>query len=85
MHTFVAGKFAHFFFRAHEERNEPQTLDSAHQLLEEAQLFWMPRISATCARGPAWRSWRASPPPARTTPPKKPWSSERGRHLDGPA
>ena len=36
---FVGGKFAHFFFRAHESREEPQTLDSAHQLLEEAQLF----------------------------------------------
>jgi sulfite reductase (ferredoxin) len=36
---FVGGKFAHFFFRAHETRQEPQTLDSAHQLLEEAQLF----------------------------------------------
>jgi sulfite reductase beta subunit-like hemoprotein len=36
---FVGGKFAHFFFRAHETRDEPQTLDSAHQLLEEAQLF----------------------------------------------
>lgn len=36
---FVGGKFAHFFFRAHEARNEPQTLDGAHQLLEEAQLF----------------------------------------------
>jgi sulfite reductase (ferredoxin) len=36
---FVGGKFAHFFFRAHEERDTPQTLDGAHQLLEEAQLF----------------------------------------------
>jgi sulfite reductase (ferredoxin) len=36
---FVGGKFAHFFFRAYEERDEPQTLDSAHQLVEEAQLF----------------------------------------------
>ncbi len=36
---FVGGKFAHFFFRAHEEREQAQTLDSAHQLLEEAQLF----------------------------------------------
>jgi sulfite reductase (ferredoxin) len=36
---FVGGKFAHFFFRAHEMRGEAQTLDSAHQLLEEAQLF----------------------------------------------
>jgi sulfite reductase (ferredoxin) len=36
---FVGGKFAHFFFRAHEERDAPQTLEGAHQLLEEAQLF----------------------------------------------
>jgi hypothetical protein len=35
----VGGKFAHFFFRAYEERDEPQTLDNAHQLVEEAQLF----------------------------------------------
>jgi sulfite reductase (ferredoxin) len=36
---FVGGKFAHFFFRALETRDEPATLDSAHQLVEEAQLF----------------------------------------------
>ena len=36
---FVGGKFAHFFFRALEERDQAQTLDSAHQLVEEAQLF----------------------------------------------
>jgi sulfite reductase (ferredoxin) len=36
---FVGGKFAHFFFRAHAETDEPQTLDGAHQLVEEAQLF----------------------------------------------
>ena len=36
---FVGGKFAHFFFRALETRDEPATLDTAHQLVEEAQLF----------------------------------------------
>jgi sulfite reductase (ferredoxin) len=36
---FVGGKFAHFFFRALETREEPATLDTAHQLVEEAQLF----------------------------------------------
>jgi sulfite reductase (ferredoxin) len=36
---FVGGKFAHFFFRAYDDRNEPPTLDGAHQLIEEAQLF----------------------------------------------
>jgi len=36
---FVGGKFAHFFLRALETRDEPATLDTAHQLVEEAQLF----------------------------------------------
>ena len=36
---FVGGKFAHFFLRAIETRDEPATLDTAHQLVEEAQLF----------------------------------------------
>ena len=49
--TYAAGKFAQYFFRAHEnlgERSEPQTLkvqmvqptqDAAHHRVEEAQLF----------------------------------------------
>jgi sulfite reductase (ferredoxin) len=36
---FVGGKFAHFFFRAHQERANAPTKESAHQLIEEAQLF----------------------------------------------
>ena len=37
---FSGGKFAHYFFRAHEHRTEAgATPDSAHQLIEEAQLF----------------------------------------------
>jgi sulfite reductase (ferredoxin) len=36
---FVRGKFAQDFFRAHEESNAPRTSDTAHQLIEEAQLF----------------------------------------------
>ncbi|MEP7052315.1 MAG: nitrite/sulfite reductase [Pseudomonadota bacterium] len=37
---FSGGKFAHYFFRAHEHRGEAATsLDAAHQLIEEAQLF----------------------------------------------
>jgi sulfite reductase (ferredoxin) len=37
---FSGGKFAHYFFRAHEHRGEAAgSLDAAHQLIEEAQLF----------------------------------------------
>jgi sulfite reductase (ferredoxin) len=36
---FVGGKFAHLFFGAFDARSEPKTLDTAHQLVEEAQLF----------------------------------------------
>jgi sulfite reductase (ferredoxin) len=37
---FVGPKFAHMFLRAHEsEGKETHTLESAHQMLEEAQLF----------------------------------------------
>ncbi len=36
---FAGGRFAHYFFKAHEERGKPATLESAHQLIEEATLF----------------------------------------------
>jgi sulfite reductase (ferredoxin) len=36
---FVRGKFAQDFFRAHEEANVSRTVETAHQLIEEAQLF----------------------------------------------
>ncbi len=36
---FAGGKFAQYFFRAHEERDKPGTAESAHQLIEEATLF----------------------------------------------
>jgi sulfite reductase (ferredoxin) len=36
---FVRGKFAQDFFRAHEESGHPRTVETAHQLIEEAQLF----------------------------------------------
>lgn len=37
---FAGNKFAHFLFRAHEETNKKEhSKDSAHQLIEEAQLF----------------------------------------------
>jgi len=36
---FAQGKFAHYFFAAHEKRNEVHTADSARHLIEEAQLF----------------------------------------------
>jgi sulfite reductase (ferredoxin) len=36
---FVAGKFAHMFFHAHEHRDERPDLELAHRRVEEAQLF----------------------------------------------
>jgi sulfite reductase (ferredoxin) len=36
---FVRGKFAQDFFRAHEEARLTRTVETAHQLIEEAQLF----------------------------------------------
>jgi sulfite reductase (ferredoxin) len=36
---FAGGKFAQYFFRAHEERSEAGNTESAHRLIEEAQLF----------------------------------------------
>ena len=36
---FAGGKFAAYLFRAHEERGKPATLESTHQLIEEATLF----------------------------------------------
>jgi sulfite reductase (ferredoxin) len=36
---FTAGKFAHYFFHAHEHRNEEHDQETAHRLIEEAQLF----------------------------------------------
>ena len=36
---FAGGKFAEYFFRAHEERGKPQSAEGIHQLIEEATLF----------------------------------------------
>ena len=36
---FAGGKFAHYFFAAHRHAAEPRTAESAHRLVEEAQLF----------------------------------------------
>ena len=36
---FAGGKFAHYFFRAHEHAGEKHGFESAHRLIEEAQLF----------------------------------------------
>jgi sulfite reductase (ferredoxin) len=36
---FAGGKFAHYLFRAHDERDKPATAETAHQLIEEATLF----------------------------------------------
>jgi sulfite reductase (ferredoxin) len=36
---FAGGKFAHYLFRAHDERGKPAAPETAHQLIEEATLF----------------------------------------------
>jgi sulfite reductase (ferredoxin) len=36
---FAGGKFAHYLFRAHDERGKSATVETAHQLIEEATLF----------------------------------------------
>ncbi len=36
---YAGGKFAHYLFRVHEQGINGETLESAHQLIEEAQLF----------------------------------------------
>lgn len=36
---FSGGRFGQYFFRAHENREEPKNEEQAHQLIEEAQLF----------------------------------------------
>ena len=36
---FAGPKFAHYFFRAHEDKDKAATADSVHQLIEEATLF----------------------------------------------
>ncbi len=36
---FAGGKFAHYFFRAYEEREKPASAETAHQTIEEATLF----------------------------------------------
>ncbi len=36
---FAGGKFAHYLFKAHAERSNGASSESAHQLIEEAQLF----------------------------------------------
>jgi sulfite reductase (ferredoxin) len=56
---FVRGKFAQDFFRAHEQAGVPRTVETAHQLIEEAQLFieacysCYARLSATPVKTPA--------------------------------
>jgi sulfite reductase (ferredoxin) len=37
--SFVGGKFAQYYFAAHEQRREPYDAEKAHRLIEEAQLF----------------------------------------------
>src|SRR5579871_1000090 len=36
---FVGGKFAQYYFAAHEQRSQPYDAEKAHRLIEEAQLF----------------------------------------------
>jgi sulfite reductase (ferredoxin) len=56
---FAGGKFAHYLFRAYEERRKPATAETAHQLIEEATLFvdaahqCYTRIRAASAGSPA--------------------------------
>ncbi len=55
---FVRGKFAQDFFRAHEEAGLTRTVETAHQLIEDAQLFieacysCYARMSAAAAPSP---------------------------------
>ena len=44
---FVGGKFAQYYFAAHEHREQPYDAERAHRLIEEAQLFI--EASHTCA------------------------------------
>ena len=37
--TYAAGKFAQYFFRAHEKKSDSMNQDAAHHRVEEAQLF----------------------------------------------
>jgi sulfite reductase (ferredoxin) len=37
--SFVGGKFAQYYFAAHEQRHAPYDAEKAHRLIEEAQLF----------------------------------------------
>ena len=46
---FTGGKFAQYFFAAHERLGEPYNNESAHYLIEEAQLF-LEAIHSCCAR-----------------------------------
>ncbi|MDB5336044.1 MAG: nitrite and sulphite reductase 4Fe-4S region [Planctomycetaceae bacterium] len=56
---FVRGKFAQDLFKAHENAGQPRTLETTHQLIEEAQLFieacfsCYARISAAPVMAPA--------------------------------
>ena len=36
---FAGGRFAHYLFRAHDEREKEASIEGAHQLIEEATLF----------------------------------------------
>jgi hypothetical protein len=36
---FVGGKFAQYYFEAHESRHQPRNAEQAHRLIEEAQVF----------------------------------------------
>ena len=36
---FTGGKFAQYYFAAHEQRHQPYDAEKTHRLIEEAQLF----------------------------------------------
>ena len=51
---FVGGKFAQYYFQAHERRANPHNFEQAHQLVEEAQVFLEAchSIYARCCNSP---------------------------------
>jgi sulfite reductase (ferredoxin) len=60
---FAGGKFAHYLFRAHEERGKRGTRESAHQLIEEATLFVDAAHQCYTRLGSALRTAAVTPKP----------------------
>ncbi|MGD0674842.1 MAG: nitrite/sulfite reductase [Polyangiaceae bacterium] len=64
---FAGGKFAHYLFRAHEERHKTSTPESAHQLIEEATLFVDAAHQCYTRLGSALRASSVSPRPSASS------------------